>query len=181
MRLPPGARCLPFWRSDSSRIGGGTSALPCLDRAVSLLVRSSCGDRSLIAVRWIYPRCFQPDNREGSGMKDLIVAAILPAALALATPSAAQSPPTLSVPSMPPTHSQAWVQPTPATPKSGALHGRPHRPSAHRAWRYGHWRSSSDHVANRLNRQELMGGMWYGNAASSPRGYGPRPHSSEGY
>ena len=176
MRLRPGECCLPFRCSGSSRIGGGTSALPCSDRAVLLVGRPEPYRRSLDL-----PSVLPAPQSPGSGMKDLLLAAILPAAFAFATPSTAQNPPVPSVPSMPSPHSQKWVQPTPATPKSGALHGRPRRPSAHRAWHYGHWRSPSDYVANRLNRQELMGGMWYGNAASPPRGYGPRPYSSEGY
>jgi hypothetical protein len=113
-------------------------------------------------------------------MKHLFCGMALSAALAVAAPAFAQAPMTPSEPNPPSSRSEGWVQPAPgsdATP----VPPRPHRRSAHRLPRYhGHWRSSADHMANRLNRQELRGGVWYGSVRSYDGPYGPKPNASSG-
>jgi|HubBroStandDraft_4_1064222.scaffolds.fasta_scaffold08903_6 hypothetical protein len=104
-------------------------------------------------------------SRAKAMKKVLIHGLALLAALAAALPVLAQAPSTPATPSMPPAASQHWLEPPPASEQAGSAprmghHGRYARRYAHRSWRYDRrGRSPADHVTNRLNRQELTGGM----------------------
>lgn len=117
-------------------------------------------------------------------MRHLFIGLALTAFLAIAAPAWPQTPSTATPLSPAPGSSREWVQPAPGSQEAAAPGGiRHHRRYAHhpRSYHPG-WRSSADHMANRLNRQELTGRVvWYGNRPSNYRGaYGPSPYSSSG-
>jgi hypothetical protein len=115
-------------------------------------------------------------NRLLSGLAFLAV-------LALAAPVSAQAPIERSVAGASRSSAQGWIEPAPATAEKSASRPMRHRRHYARHLR-GHdsrWRSPADRMANRLNRQELMGEGRYGAARSYSGGYGPRPYSASGY
>jgi hypothetical protein len=78
-----------------------------------------------------------------------------------------------------------WVQPAPTDNAAAPGRVRHHRRLAHRAVRFDpRWRSAADHMANRLNRQELRGGSVYRvyRSASPYDGrFGPSPYATSGH
>jgi len=76
-----------------------------------------------------------------------------------------------------------WVQPAPTDNTAAPV--RRHRRLAHREARFDpRWRSAADHMANRLNRQELRGGSVYRvyRSASPYDGrFGPSPYATSGH
>src|SRR5947209_15681567 len=99
-------------------------------------------------------------------------------ALAVASTASAQMPGGKAITEAPST-GRDWVQPAPAA-KEPIIVARHHRPSALHARRHSRWRSPGDHIANRLNRQELrVGVVWYGSPSSYNGAiYGPSPYSA---
>jgi hypothetical protein len=100
--------------------------------------------------------------------------------LAVASTASAQTPRGNAMPDAPGA-GRDWVQPAPASKEpTTAIGARRHRPTLH-ARRHSRWRSPGDHIANRLNRQELRGGVvWYGRPSSYKGAiYGPSPYSAQ--
>src|SRR5260370_30058783 len=118
-------------------------------------------------------------------MKYLISGLALAAVLAIAAPAGAQTPSTITSSSPPPSGSREWVQPAPGLQEAAAPGGlRLHRRYAHHTGHYHHgWRSSADHMATRLNRQELRGGVGlFSNRRSNYIGANcPQPRYSSAY
>ena len=115
-------------------------------------------------------------------MRQLAAGLVLAAAMAMTAPASAQN--AVSAPDMPP-NAREWVRPAPRS--EGAARPermRPHRRHAHARRLHPGWRSPADHAANRLNRQQLLGGATYYRRAA-PAAYdgafAPAPYSPSGY
>jgi Ni/Co efflux regulator RcnB len=115
-------------------------------------------------------------------MRQLAIGLVFAAVMAMTAAASAQN--AASAPDRPP-NAREWVRPAPpaeATARPERM--RPHRRYAQTRRFHPGWRSPADHAANRLNRQQLLGGGTYYRRAA-PAAYdgafGPAPYSPSGY
>jgi hypothetical protein len=114
-------------------------------------------------------------------MRQLVTGLVFAAAIAITAPASAQN--AASAPDVP-SNAREWVAP----PRGSEAAVRPERMRPHRQHAqlrrlHRGWRSPADHAANRLNRQQLVGGATYFRRAASAYdgAYGPAPYSPSGY